>query len=176
MKFKLEATGYKCNSFPRLEILHNQTIVYAGLIEDTVVIELDLNIQDSDLITLRGIDKSAGENNVWDTRLDESNNIIEDKYLIIHNIWIDNNAMTAEWLKTLDIHFSDRVEKFTNTGFYSNASIHFNISFPLLEWIIEEKFVKTAQAKNKSGYSGADRFVYDTIKKKIDNIKKMLND
>jgi len=84
--------------------------------------------------------------------------------------------MTAEWLKTLDIHFSDRVEKFTNTGFYSNASIHFNISFPLLEWIIEEKFVKTAQAKNKSGYSGADRFVYDTIKKKIDNIKKMLND
>jgi len=98
MKFKLSLTGSKCNEYPRLTILHNQQVVYSELIVDSAEVEVDVDLQYDDLITLQGIDKSQGENGKWDTQLNEAGQIIADKWLSINNICIDNISMGPEWI------------------------------------------------------------------------------
>ena len=39
VNFKFDLTGYKCNSYPTLTILHNQDIVFHGPIENNVIVD-----------------------------------------------------------------------------------------------------------------------------------------
>ena len=177
VKFKLELVGSKCNEYPHLTILHNQQIIYSGLIIECVTLEFDLDMKENNVITLSGIDKSSGENGKWDTQLNDDGQIIADKSLAINNIWFDNISMGHEWIRSLTL-VNDNHEKFLTRTWWNNGSISFSIQEPLLDWIIQEKFINSEENIIAPHYakSGERRFNYMYIQEKIKAIRKIIND
>jgi hypothetical protein len=178
MKFKLNLTGSKCNEYPRLTILHNQQLVYSELIEEVVEVNLDIELQKDNQITLCGIDKSQGENGKWDTRVNDTGKIVADKWLSINNIWIDNISMGPEWIKSLTMVNKVGTQQFLDKTWWNNGSISFSIELPLLDWIINEKFIKVEQniVASHDARSGERKFDYAYIQEKIKTIQTLIND
>ena len=178
MNFKLELFGYKCNEYPQLTIMYNQQTVYSGMIEEKTILEFDLKLQESTTITLQGINKSQGENGKWDTKLDDNGQIIADKRLTINNIWFDNVGMGQEWIRSLTIINNNGAEQFSSSTWWNNGSINFSIEYPLLDWIIQEKFIKVEKSIGTSSdsRSGEGKFGYKYIEEKIKTIRQIIND
>jgi hypothetical protein len=178
MKFRLNLTGSKCNEYPRLSVLHNQQVVYSGLIEESIEVELDIELQKHNQITLEGIDKSQGDNGKWDTQLDEDGQIIADKWLSINNIWIDNINMGPEWIKSLTLVNSTGTQQFLTRTWWNNGSISFSIQQPLLDWIIQEKFINAEEnvIVPHDARSGERKFDYAYVQEKIKAIQTLIND
>ena len=73
----LEFTSTRCNSWPSLEILHNQRQIFSGTVKEKLRLEVALSPSAHNVIELTGIGKQQGTNNVWDTRVDDAGRIIE---------------------------------------------------------------------------------------------------
>jgi hypothetical protein len=178
MKFTLDLFGSKCNNYPIIDILQNQQSIFSGEIIESTKIELDLSVVAGDIITIQGINKQSGENGIWDTVVDDQGQVLQDKYLLVHNIWFDDIPMESEWLKNLTAVYTTHSEKFNSCGFWQNGFVEFSIHLPLLDWIIEEKYIKLEQAQDflANQRSGENRFEYDFINERIHYIRKLLND
>jgi hypothetical protein len=178
MKLKLELFGSKCNDYPSLSVLHNKLTVYSGNVVENFTVEIDLDPADSNLITLVGINKSDGKNGKWDTVVDADGNILQDKYLLVNDICLDDISMGREWIKKLHFESSNHNDNTVFTGWWQNGTVSFKIELPLLDWIIQEKFIRTesAESLNSSDRSGESRFGYEYIQTKINIIKNILND
>lgn len=176
MKFTLELIGNKCNNeYPHLTITHNQKILYSDYVKEKTSLEFEIELHEHNIITLQGIKKSRGENNKFDTIVDSSGTIIEDKHLLINNICFDNIAMSDQWIQHLPFCTEDN-ETFTcDMGMWNNGYIEFNIGLPLLDWIIQEKFIKFDQTQPSANeYSGGARFDYKYVQEKINLINQLL--
>jgi hypothetical protein len=158
--------------------LHNQQVLYSGSIINSTILEFDIELQETNLITFQGINKSQGENNKWDTQLDESGQIIADKSLLINNIWFDNISMELEWIRSLTLVTKTSKEPFSANGWWCDGTISFSIQVPLLDWIIQEKFINSEENIIASHHakSGERRFDYMYIQEKIKAIQKMIDD
>jgi hypothetical protein len=159
---------------PRISILINTDVVYEGIVDGLAYIDIPVELKDNDVITLVGIGKRNGEDGVWDTKVDFSGNIISDKYLIINNITIDYIAMGSEWISSIN-----SLGNFESTSIYKNGELSFVVHEPVLDWIIEEKFIKPEQkelSNRADSYSGAGKFDYNYIRNKINAIKQLLDD
>jgi hypothetical protein len=180
MKLTLDLFGSICNEYPVLTIIHNDHIVFSGTIVENSVVEIDMLLEDTNLIRLYGIGKSNGEVNKWDTLLSSDGSILKDKYLKINNIRFDDISMGAQWINSLSFKPDHSPTYHQFYGWYENGSIEFSIDLPLLDWIIQEKFIKfeqsTATATPTNARSGEIRFDYEYIQNKINLIKKILND
>lgn len=178
MKLTLDLAGTKCNEYPHLTVLHNQKIVYSDFVVEQNVIELDLELAQDNLIILQGIGKSHGENNKWDTVVDSTGRIIEDKNLLINNICFDGIAMNQPWIRSLPFCHTNNSKSLCNSGMWDNGYIEFDIQLPLLNWIIQEKFIKFEQDQSKSAVarSGESKFDYNYIQEKLNLITRLLND
>jgi hypothetical protein len=178
MKFKLNLTGSKCNEYPRLTILHNQQLVYSELIEEVVEVNLDIELQKNNQITLQGINKAQGENGKWDTQVNNIGKIVADKWLSINNIWIDDISMGPEWIKSLTLVNEVGTQQFLDRTWWNNGSISFSVELPLLDWIIDEKFIKVEQniVVPHDARSGERKFDYAYIQEKIKTIQTLIND
>lgn len=178
MKLKLDLVGNKCNEYPHLTILYNQQIVYSDLVKEHAIIELNIDLVSVNTLVLKGIGKSQGQDGKWDTVLDSAGNIVEDKNLLINNIWFDDIAMDRRWIQSLPKYNTNDSMEICNMGMWENGHIEFNIQLPLLNWIIEEKFIKFEQNQNKSfaARSGESKFDYNYIQEKLNLITRLLND
>ena len=174
-KFKLELVGTKCNEYPQLTILHNRQVIYSGLIIEHTILEFDITIDNHTVIMLQGIEKAQGENGKWDTQLDNDGHIVADKSLSINNIWFNNIGMGQEWIRSLTFINNINQEKFSGAGWWNNGSISFSPQLPLLDWIIQEKFIKF-EHNQRELYSGIAKFDYEYVQQKINLINQMLND
>ena len=135
MNFKFELYGSACNGYPLLTIAHNNKVVYSDVIVENQIVQLDLLPTQTNLISLSGIGKKNGENGLWDTVIDKNNQVVQDKYLVVKNILIDDIPMGHDWIKTL--HHNESVF----LGWWQNDSVSFTVELPLLDWIIEQKFM-----------------------------------
>lgn len=178
MKLKLELFGSNCNEYPSLLVLHNNHKVYSANIIENCTVEIDLEPSDSNFITLVGINKSNGKNGKSDTVVDVDGNILQDKYLLVNDICLDDISMGSEWIKKLYFESPEHNNSTAFTGWWQNGSVSFKIELPLLDWIIQEKFIRaeSAESLNSSDRSGESRFDYKYIQNKIDIIKKIIND
>jgi hypothetical protein len=171
--------GNKCNEYPHLTILHNQQVKYSGPVTESLEIELNIVLQKDNVITLDGINKSEGQDGKWDTKVDENGQIIADKWLEINNIWVDNISMGHEWIQSLTIVHNNNSKKFLARTFWNNGSVSFLIQEPLLDWIIQEKFINAEQqdiAHETSMGRSNIRFGYTYIQEKIKLVRTILND
>jgi hypothetical protein len=178
MKLKLDLFGSNCNEYPILSVLHNENTVYSGHIVEKCVVEIDLELKEYNTITLAGINKSNGENQKWDTVVDNNYNIIQDKYLVVNDISIDDIFMGIEWVKALRFESVTDTDNNVFSGWWQNGSVTFEIKLPLLDWIIQEKFIRAEliQNINLNDRSGESRFDYKYIQNKIHAIKNIISD
>ena len=96
----------------------------------------------------------------------------------INNIWIDDISMGPEWIKSLRLVTSTGTKQFLDGTWWDNGSINFSIEFPLLDWIIYEKFIKLEQniIVAHDARSGERKFDYVYIQEKIKAIQALIND
>jgi hypothetical protein len=104
--------------------------------------------------------------------------IIADKWLSINNIWIDNISMGPEWVRSLTLSNDTGTQQFLDRTWWNNGSISFSIELPLLDWIINEKFIKVEQniVASHDARSGERKFDYGYIQEKIKTIQTLIND
>lgn len=164
MKLLFELKATFCNSWPKLKIYVNDNLLFNDFIVEHRLISLVVPNSETFTVVIEGIEKQFGENNVWDTKLD-GEEIIEDKTLKILDVQIDDISMGSMWLQNLS----------NNGTFYKNEKLFFTITTPILNWIIEEKFIRNQSSAGT--YSGGDKFSYDKVLNTINYIKnKYFND
>lgn len=157
---------------PTVTIAINDGVVFSDTINGSRCVGLPFQLKNNDTVVIAGIGKRNGEDGIWDTKVDDQGNIISDKYLVIDSIEIDNIAMGMQWINSIN-----SIGKFESNFVYYNGQLSFTVRGNLLDWIIEEKFVKHAYNPDGMGsYDGDGRFDYDSIRNKINSIKKLLDD
>jgi len=159
---------------PCVSILINSNVIYEGVVNGHADISIPIVLKDNDIVTISGIGKRNGEDGVWDTILNHQGDIISDKYLIINSIIIDYIEMGVHWISSIN-----SLGNFESTSIYKNGELNFVVHEPLLDWIIEEKFIKQEQkelSNRADSYSGAGKFNYEYIRSKIAAIKQLLDD
>ncbi len=178
MKLCFNLTGNHCNEYPFLTIYYNKDNIYCDYICNQTVLEFEVDLSDIGIVTLSGIQKSNGLDGKWDTMLDNSGQIVKDKNLQINNISIDNIDMGKPWINCLPMHKEHNKTIPCQAGMWDNGSIQFAIKPPVLNWIIEEKFINpTVQHQHSDkDFSGQDKFDYEYIQRKIKSIKHLIHD
>lgn len=112
MQLCVDIQGSFCNSWPELTITQDALVVNR-LIENSQQIQIELQNKP---FSLGMLTKSFGNNNVWDTKTDSDNNIVEDKLILINSLKIDDVEF-AHHLNKLDYnsieHGSLRIHDYT---------------------------------------------------------------
>jgi hypothetical protein len=178
MKIDFDLVGNCCNEYPLITIKNNQDILYHGYVQNHLVLEFDVELQDRHVITIEGLGKCNGTTGKWDTQVDDQGCIIKDKNLQINNVRIENISLGSEWIKNLPIHKENNVVEPCLMGMYSNGVIQFEITSPVLSWIIEEKFIKQEKKLvfESHARNGQCKFEYEYIQEKILAIRQIIND
>jgi hypothetical protein len=168
-------TAAHCNRWPWLQITCDQSILYDNEIHGgqnlTLTIPFENNLCNIKLI---GIKK------YHDTKIDSDGKIIEDKSLRIDNISINDINMGDEFIRHLNFKDEQGNEiSFLNQTFYLNGSISIDINQPIIDWIIEKKFIVllptygNSTAKYETTFS---KFEYKLLNEKIAKIEALIND
>ena len=85
MNITLNMQGSFCNNWPILTITQDEN-KYEHLVEEQTSVSMDL---DNAPFRLGMYNKSFGNNHIWDTKTDQSGNILEDKFIKFTDILID---------------------------------------------------------------------------------------
>lgn len=174
--FRIKTFGNFCNSAPFLHVSAGSHTLWTGNISGHV--EIHCRIPTCQPITVSGIGKLDGEHGVYDTYVDEEGSIINDKYLRILDISIHGVSMENQWLNNLDLVCETGSGKFAPNAFWSNGRLVFEVDEPVLDWIIDQKYLQFVQDFDivLDAKSGHDRFYYGPMIKQIQKIRSMLND
>jgi len=138
-KFQLSLIlqGFECNGYPKCRITFNDQILYDSQIIDTCSVNCDITLEKTNIIKIEQYDKKFGENGIWDTKL-ENGKIVQDKYIIIRKICIDNINLQPWWhfgLLDNEIIFEHQNE----IGLYKNSTFNLKFDSPLYDWLICKK-------------------------------------
>jgi hypothetical protein len=174
-EFSIELIAVHCNTWPQLQITCDQTILFDDEVQNYQKLTFTIPINDTRCnIKLIGIKKDN------DTKMDTDGRIVEDKSLRIHAILIDGINMGDEFIRHLKFNDNHKSEsKFLSQTFYSNGHISIDIEQPILDWIIEKKFISllptysTSTCKYETTFS---KFEYASLNEKIAKIEKLIND
>jgi hypothetical protein len=174
--FGITAFGNFCNSAPNLRISAGPCVLWSGDISGHR--EIRCKIPTRELITISGIGKVNGEHGVYDTYVDEQGCIVNDKYLKILDVSIHGISMENQWLDNLDLISAAGMQKFKSNTFWCNGQLTFSVDEPVLDWIIEKKYLQFTQNGNlvADARSGQDKFNYRPMIEQIQKIKSLLND
>lgn len=146
MKLDLNVTGTFCNTWPELIIQQNNSIVFCNSIENTTSISLSLDYAP---FVVGMQNKKFGENNEWDTLVDQDNNVLVDKIIIVNEFLLDDVSILnlLPNIKYEDSFIYDSVLRFN--GFWI-----FNISTTAYDYIIDlRNSVKKQKIKELSYFS-----------------------
>jgi hypothetical protein len=186
-KLSVSLTGYYYNHWPCLKIYHNNFLLYDGPVESKQKLEFQLiNKLDQNYLKFIHYGKQFGENNIWDSSPDAS----EQCYLNIDDIKFEGISIgpnligplkfTTNWSESqLRHHDKEFIEKYTvvnssNGMMNFNGEIVLNFQEPVLNWLTLSKYkVPRAEASYFSNYSL--RWHYEEDIELINEIKKIMN-
>ncbi len=174
MRLEMDIEGFYCNSWPKLTIKQNNKTHYEEFVINSHKVDMQL---DNKPFTIGMENKSFGENNVWDTNIDENGNITADKYIGIKNISLD------------DVNFENNLYKLpyqsTEHGpvISHDQTIRFNgywqidVDVNPYDWIIDLLNRSDGNERtNLSHYSDYENHSnYDDHQKLIDEIRKIIS-
>lgn len=170
----LDLKATECNGWPRLEIKLNEKNIFNEFIVSNQLISLELDCISYNTLRISGIDKNLNK----DTKISDNGSIVSDKSLMINSIKFDSINMGHSWVNSLQFVDLLTLSSKNFSGFYQNGYIEFCFSFPIIDWIITEKFIlpEYNQDQNTAIFGGADKFKYPPLQEKIKKIKNLLND
>jgi len=173
---RLNVSGHFCNTWPKFQIIVNDDVIFSDEIVNTHDIELEINTKSNNLVQFELIDKLTGENGIWDTQLNDLNEIIADKFIKI------NSVMVADVDITTLVYNSPFIASKTNEthpahqgSLNFNGCINLHLEEPLLKFLINAKY-KQNITHEKAIYSNTTYlFHYEKEKQIIDEIMKLVN-
>jgi len=163
----INITGTEGHNWPHLTININDVIYYDDIVIGNKILSFDLADADVYNVSIRGINKLSGKNNIRDTIFDENGKILKDKSIIVNDISINSISMGDPWVRSQSFNAGT----FTFGGFYENGELSFIIENPVLDWIITEKYIKDQITNNTEMYDGSDKFDHKNILNKINHIE-----
>lgn len=124
-----------CNAWPEIQIEANRKKIWRDFIIGSQRIKVQFPSQDHNTVRVGYLNKRHGPD-IWDVRVDNDGNIIEDQHCILKNVLID--GARCQWLtEVTPYHYPDRESKL-NFGFM-DAVGYMEFSFPknVYQWILD---------------------------------------
>jgi len=150
MKIELTVTGAFCNTWPDLTIQQNDNVVFCNAIKNTTIISLTLDYAP---FSVGMQNKNFGNNNVWDTLVDQDNNILADKLITVNEFLLDDVSILS---LLPSIEYTDALSsasKFiTDCTIRYNGFWKFNISSNAYDYIIDIKNSMNHNIKKEVNY------------------------
>ena len=129
-----------------------------------------LSPSEHNVIELIGIDKQQGANNIWDTCVDDTGKITQDKTLVIQRVQLNGIDMGQQWIYRL------QAPEFSYGVWYGNSTVSFEFTEPVMSWIIASKFADSDCADSIKYNNYNSKFNYDILKQQIQSIRQQIND
>ena len=173
MQLSMELKGFYCNSWPILTVKQDCTTVF----EQPIITTHTLLVQiENKPFTIGMENKSFGEDNIWDTTVDDKGNIIADKYIEIKTIALD------------DVDFQHNLSKLPYSNkehgptFIDDQIIRFNGYWDIdvngnpYNWIIDLNNSRTKTRTNTSYFSDYESHGnFSAHQELIDKITKLIH-
>lgn len=172
MNLEIKATGFFYNTWPILTITQNGTKFDYPIENET---DVSIVLENAPF-QLGMYNKSFGTNKIYDTKLDASGNILEDKFIKIEEIEIDEVSIL--WLlRKVDYNSKEQGCLIVHDNCLRfNGGWNFPIGDNPYDWIIDTTYQKTNEYRDTSYFSDytilnnyGDHYQY------INKIKKLLD-
>lgn len=173
MQLHMELTGFYCNSWPILTIKQNNTVVFEQPIINTYTLELTM---DNKPFTFGMENKSFGNNNIWDTNVDENGNITADKYVVINQLSINDVNFEHQLLK-IPYHSIEHGDTTVHDqAIRFNGYWEIDINGNPYNWIIDLNNTRTNEQRTTSYFSDYESHGnYSAHQQVIDKIQSTMN-
>lgn len=183
---EIDLLGQFYNHWPRLKIYHNDHIIFDGDVVGQQKLNFDLDCDTQNKLVFVHHGKRFGENNIWDSGPDSSQDcnikITDIKFnqitigpdllgnLVFHTDWTNEQLQTME--KSHLDEYSVIAQSMGMMNFNGKISLEFTL--PILNWLTIAKY-KTPV--NESAYFSnfSLRWHYDEDVKLIQEIKRLIN-
>lgn len=137
VNFKISLYGNYCNSWPEISLSIGEFYkVY--IVEQTVEIDLTLDLAQPTVLTCGLVNKSFGNNNVWDTTVDSNGNITNDKYIKINDFRLNDVSILNFLHKYVYQTNNESMYVYDNTLRF-NGEWNIPLTVPVYNWIIMER-------------------------------------
>jgi hypothetical protein len=179
----IKLQGTFCNHWPQAKITFNDQLIYFSEVENSKILNFELDCSVNNRLTIEHLGKSFGQNNIWDT--DQHNDCV----LKIQDIQLDQVSIGKELHSNLIFVTNWASEQLTQNSEefikkYSviencmgqmnfNGTINFDFEVPVYEWLIKEKFINPSKKFTLNTYSGQGKFDYEYILNKINSMKQL---
>ena len=172
MRLEMELEGFYCNSWPKLTIKQNNKTIYEEFVIN--LLKVDMQIENNPF-SVGMENKLVGENDVWDTYLDDNGNITVDKYIVLKNISL-NDVNFEHNLHKLPYQSKEHGETYSH-----DQSIRFNGYWQIdtndnpYDWIIDLAYTKGDKTRQTSYFSDYESIgYYEDHNVVMDEIKEIL--
>ena len=180
INFKFILEGSYCNSWPEISVSIGNSFSQIYTIAEQTEINVEVNCPQDSNLTFGLINKSFGNNNMWDTTIDADVSILADKFILIQDIQLNEVSI---------LDFLDKYEYMSDQGnmkiydhtlrFNGVWDIKFNV--PIYNWIINQRKIfelDSDQSNYKSYFSNYKKIHkdYDNQLKLILKLKKILKE
>ena len=181
----VDVCGYYYNHWPFLKILCNNKLIFDDNIIEHQQLNFNLECDEQNTLEFVHYGKSFGENNIWDSNHDASEQcFIEVKDIKFDHVSIDNQLKSKLVFKThwTDLQITQNSEEFISqySQIFSNGSMNFNGSFildfetPVYRWLTLSKYKQSMQELAYFSNHTA-RWHYEEDLRIIDEIKGLMN-
>jgi hypothetical protein len=126
-----------CNNWPELSITVNNNILWQDYVKEPSRVTVAFTAEESNCVRISYLNKMNGPE-IWDTKIDDDGNIIEDQNCILTNVLI--NQARCKWIPTESMWtYLDGSTKF-NYGFMDlQGCMEFSFPRDVYQWIIEKR-------------------------------------
>ena len=153
--FRIDFSSTACNGWPVVQITLNDQTVWQGEINSFRTVNFDAELQPTNCLGIALVNKNNGPD-IWDTKVDDNGNILEDKQCVIKSIYFDRARF---------VFFQDELAYYLDSGGieypygFMPQNGHYLIKFPedVYEWIISRRVNALPKRTTQSALS------YDSV-------------
>jgi hypothetical protein len=172
----INVTGHFCNTWPTLQIIINGEIHFNDNIVDNKQIALSFDSLQHNTIQFSLTNKSLGKNNVWDTAVNELNEITHDKFIKINNVLLAEVNINELIYKSPYTVIASNDTSTTHHGLLNfNGNIVFCFDEPVLNFLINAKYRKEIDTTKSYFSNNTYLFHYGMETQLIGEIRGLLN-
>ena len=174
---RIDFSSTQCNGWPIIKILGNNQLLWQGEIQSRAQVTVEIELKSLNQLKISLTNKNNGPE-IWDTKIDHNNVIVEDKQCVINAIYFDRARF---------IFYHDELAYYLDSGDieypygYMSLNGFYQIEFPqdVYDWIIDRRIKRLPKRATQSALSYDSVYFNETndnINKLIDECKNILND
>lgn len=177
--FRCTLTPSFCNTWPEICFKINGKNVWQNLVTTKQIVNLEFDLEEENKVEIVYLNKRDGPD-IWDTKVDSENNILEDQHCIVSNILVGGSRCDF-LLDSLDFYYDSGIIETNCNGFMSKkGKLVFTFPKDIYNWISEKrnKFIlknfdedaKESSLSYFENYVQINTELITNLLKKIDNL------